>query len=364
MLKDTLYDTLYATTRDLPEPLLSKAYFFHDIRVVCQTNHPAIFSIFDNMLGIFSEPAKILGEAAYYILCSEHAAQFPVPLPRRRVRTQTVRLLTNTKLKYYRDEHNDFLYQRYMALPPINETALTIIDPARAMALTQLEMPERYQAPFLQRYVFLLALGQLMHKFGFEPCHAGAVTSPWDPQQGTLIIGASGSGKTTLSIGCATSGCGLLGDDLVMLRQQVENGSIAAYAISREVSIRSGSLDLWPALSFLRAVPADPRDKRFCSIEHIRNGSARAQTTIRFLLFPTLTSEAHSTVTRLSKANALQKLVDEGLGKNNASPQAQERLFLFLSTLAEQAAAYRLAIARGSNDGPQIVRSLFAGNSL
>ena len=77
MLKDTLYDTLYATTRDLPEPLLSKTYFFHDIRVVCQTNHPAIFSIFDKMLGFFPEPAKLLGEAAYCILCSEHAAQFP-----------------------------------------------------------------------------------------------------------------------------------------------------------------------------------------------------------------------------------------------------------------------------------------------
>lgn len=364
MLKNTLYDTLFATTRDLSTPLLCKVYFFHDIRIVCQTNHSAILSILDKMLGIFPEPAKVLGEATYLILCSEQTSQFPIPLPRSRVRTETVRLLTNTKLKYYRGEHDNFLYQRYMALPPINEAALTIIDPARATALTQLEMPERYQATFLQRYVFLLALGQLMHKYEFEPCHAAAVTSPWNSAQGALIIGASGSGKTTLSIGCATIGCGLLGDDLVMLRKHTQDSKIAAYAISHEVSIRSSSLDLWPALSFLRDVPADPRDKRFSSIEHIRAGAARAQTIIRFLLFPTLTAQAQSTVTRLSKANTLQELVDECLGKNNSSPQAQERLFWFLSTLAEQAAGYRLVIARGSDAGPQIVRSLFAGNLL
>ncbi len=359
-----LYDILHTSTRNLPQPLLSKVYYFHDIRIVCQTNHSAILPILDKMLAFFPEPARVQGEATYFILCSQDALQFPLPLPHRRVRTETVRLLTNTKLKYYRSADGNTLYQSYVALPPVNEAALSIIDPANAIAVTQLAMPGRYQATFLQRYVFLLALGQLMQKFGFEPCHAGAVTSPFDSQQGALIFGASGSGKTTLSVGCASIGCGLLGDDLVMLRKRVDDGAVAAYAISHEISIRSASLDLWPALSFLRAIPADARDKRYSAIERIYNGAARVQTTIRLLLFPTLTGEAQSVMIPLSKASVLQELVDSCLGKNNASPQAQERLFLFLSTLADQATGYRLAIARGSNDGPQIVRSLFAGNLL
>jgi len=357
-----LYDTLHTSTRNLHKPLLSKVYFFHDIRIVCQTNHSAILAILDKMLAIFPEPGEVQGEANYFILCSQDALQFPVPLPHSRVRTETVRLLTNTKLKYYRSADGSTLYQSYAAFPPVNEAALSIIDPANAIAVTQLAMPGRYQATFLQRYVFLLALGQLMQKFGFEPCHAGAVTSPWDSQQGALIFGASGSGKTTLSVGCASTGCGLLGDDLVMLRKRANDGAVAAYAISHEVSIRSASLDLWPALSFLRAVPADARDKRYSAIDRVCNGAARVQTTIRLLLFPTLTEEAQSAVIPLSKASVLQELVDACLGKNSASQQAQERLFLFLSTLADQAKGYRLAIARGSNDGPQIVRSLFAGN--
>ena len=364
MLKDTPSDTLSAAIHHLPESCIHKVYYFHDIRIIFQTNYPALLPILDKMLGVFPEPPKVQGEATYVVLCYENAAQFPVQLPRRRVRTETVRLLTNTKLKYYRDGNGSTLYQSYVALPPINEAAVSVIDLAHATALTQLEMPERYQSTFLRRYAFLLALGQLMHKCGFEPCHGGAISAPWDAQQGALILGASGSGKTTLSIGCAMIGCGLLGDDLVMLREQTADGTIEAHAISHEVSIRSGSLDLWPALSFLRDVPADKRDKRYTTIERVRSGVACSKAPIRLLLFPTLTTDARSSVTPLNKASTLQKLVDECLGQKYTTPQAQERLFLFLSTLAEQAAGYRIAIARGSNDGPQIVRSLFVGNAL
>ena len=364
MLKDALLDTFYTTTHALPEPLLSKIYYFHDIRITCQTNHAAILAILDTMLGIFPRPGKIQGEVTYFILCYERAAQFPVKLPSQCVRTETMRLLTNTRLKCYRSTDDTTGYQSFVALPSVNETALNVIYSTDGIALTQLAMPEHYQAAFLRRYVLLLALGQLMQQYGFEPCHAGAVTAPWNSEQGALILGASGIGKTTLSIGCALLGYGLLGDDLVMLRNSTADGSIRAYALAHELSIRSSSLHLWPTLSFLRDLPADLRDKRYCTIEQIRPGAGRISTSIRLLLFPSLTMETQSTITPLSKARTLQALFDECLGKKNMSQQAQERLFLLLSTLADQAAGYRLAIAHTANDGPEIVRSLFAGNGL
>ncbi len=313
------------------------------------------------MLGIFPEPERVSGEVTYIVLCYDSASQFPVPLPHKRIRTYTMSLLTNTKLKYYRDSETSTQYQSYVALPPVNEAALNVIAADQAIALTQLEMPERYQAAFLRRYVMLLALGQLMQNYGFEPCHAGTVTAAEDSQQGALILGSSGSGKTTLSIGCAAQGCGILGDDLVMLRTNKENGEIGAFAISHEVSIRTGSLGLMPTLSFLQDVPADHRDKRYCTIEQVRTGAARMQTCIRLLLFPSLTTASHSTITPLSKASTFQALVEECLSRKTFSQQTQEQLFTFLSTLADQAAGYRLEIARGTNDGPDIVRSLFAG---
>jgi hypothetical protein len=246
----------------------------------------------------------------------------------------------------------------------VNAAALSVIDMKQNRALTQIEAPENYQTGFLRRYICLLALGRLLNAYGFQPCHAAAITSPWDTRQGALILGDSGSGKTTLSLSCATTGCGLLGDDLVMLRENQSNKGVDACAISDEVSIRSGSLALWPALSFLQHVPADQRDKRYCTIEQIQPAARRLQTSIRLLLFPSLTTATKSVVTRLSKASLLQELVDQCISKRNMSLQTQEQVFSLLGKLVEQAVGYHVALARGANDGPEIVRSLFAEADL
>ena len=86
-------------------------------------------------------------------------------------------------------------------------------------------------------------------------------------------------------------------------------------------------------------------------------------TPIRLLLFPSLSTETTSRATRLSKAHTLQMLVDQCLSKLQARPQSQEKLFLMLSRLAEQAPGYQLAIARSAHDGPQIISSLLAGDT-
>ena len=364
MLQHTLPEATDPTTAEGGLRLLSEAYQFHDIRVSCEANHPALLAILRDMLRIFPPLEQEQGAVTYRILCYEQEGQFTEALPHQRKRTDTIRLLTNTRLKYYRGEHDARRYLKYEKLSQSNGAVLSMIDADQHAALTQVEAPIEYQAQFLRRYVFLLALGQLMHPFGFEPCHAGVVTAPWDDRLGALIVGSSGKGKTSLSIGCASAGCGLLSDDLIMLRQPRENESVHAFALSHEVSIRSGTLDLWPNLQALASLPADRRDKRYCMIEQIRPGAARLQTEIHLLLFPALTSETSSMVVPLSKAQTLQRLVDECLGKSTLPQQAQARLFSFLCALAEQAPGYEVLMARGTNDGPQLVYSLFAGERL
>ena len=361
MFTSTLPDTLNKTASDSPEPLLSKTLYFHDVRITCQTNHPTILAMLEDMLGIYTEPIQVRGEVTYSIFCYKTASQFPVQLPPDRIRTEAVRLLTKTKLKYYLSTDYTTQYHSYIAMPPINEAALTVICPHDNIGFTQLEMPERYQAKFLRRYVLLIALGQLARPFGFEPCHAAAITAPWDNQQGALIIGTSGSGKTTLSLGCAIARSGLLGDDLIMLRNDAQ--LIKAYTIMREVSVRSDSLDLWTALSFLKALPADDRDKRYCTIEQIRTGATCIQTPIRLLIFPSLSTEKESKLTPLNKTRTLHMLIDECLSKNNMYPKAQEQLFSLLCMLSEQASGYQLEIAHGTTDGPRIEQTLFTGSS-
>ncbi len=361
MLQHTLPEATDPTTAYREQPLLSEAYQFHDIRLRCEANHPALLRMLGDMLHIFPKLERERGEASYSTLCYEQTGQFPVALPPDRKRTDTIRLLSGTRLKYYRRKQDAKCYLNYEKLPQTNGSVLSVIDADQHTALTQIEAPIEYQAQFLRRYVFLLTLGLLMHPFGFEPCHAGVVTAPWDDQFGALIVGGSGSGKTSLSVGCASADCGLLGDDLIMLRKHPENDRINAYAISHEVSIRSGTLDLWPNLQAQASLPTDQRDKRYCMIEQIRRGASRLQTSIHLLLFPSLTSETSSEIISLSKAQTLQRLVDECLGKSMLPQQAQERLFSFLCVLAEQAPGYQVVMALGMNDGPQLVHSLFAG---
>jgi hypothetical protein len=320
--------------------------------------------ILDSMLGIFPEPDAPRGHTHYTVLCCEQADQFPVQLPHQRRRIDTVRLLTDTRLKYYSSLDGAHEFQSYVPLPSVNEAALNIIETRQNRALTQITTPAAYQAGFLRRYVLLLALGRLMSTYGFQPCHAAAITAPGDTRLGALILGDSGSGKTTLSLGCAIAGCGLLGDDLVMLREDSTGKGVDACSISDEISVRSNSLALWPALSFLQQVPADKRDKRYCTIEQLQSGATRLQTTIRLLLFPSLATATETVVTRLNKATLLQELVDQCVSKRNMSMQTQEHVFSLLGTLVDQAPGYRIAIARGSNKGPEIVRSLFAEANL
>jgi hypothetical protein len=361
MLNSTLLTTLNKSSSYPPGSVLHKVFFFHDVRVTCQTNHPAIIAILDDLLGIFPKPSTIRGEGFYSIFCYSDASQFPVQMPHERIRIASVRLPTNTKLKYYLSPDYTTEYQSFTALPSVNEAALSIVSPHNSIVLTQLQMPEQYQTRFLQRYVLLIALGQLIRQYGFEPCHAATITAPLDNQQGALIIGASGSGKTTLSLGSTIAGCGLLGDDIILLRDDAH--LINAYTAMREVSVRSYSLDLWQTLSFLRAFPSDDRDKRYCTIEQVRTGATRIQAPIRLLIFPSLSTEKESRLTPLSKARTLQMLVDECLSKKYMYPQTQEQFFSLLCLLSEQAKGYQLAIARGATTGPQIVQSLFTGCS-
>lgn len=361
MLNSMLSDIFNPAAQDAPGEIRCMHYYFHDIRITCYTNHSALATLLESVLGIFPQPETVVGEASYYLLCYDQAGDFPFQLPAQRRRLETLRLLTNTTVKYYTDIEGKIAYHVYKPQAEVNAPVLNVLFPQQQAALTQIEAPERYTGTFLRRYVLLMALGELMRSYGFEPCHAAAVTAPWDDQQGVLIIGASGSGKTSLSLGCACDGYGLLGDDLLMLRLHPAEQRLYAYALTTEVSVRPATLDLWPALAFLKIYPTDERDKRYCTIEHIHTGATRLQTPISLLIFPTLQEDGPSTYTPLSKAAALQELLEQCMGNNGVDRRHHQQLFSLLATVAEQAQGYRFAIARSDTTGPQLLRLLFTG---
>jgi hypothetical protein len=360
MIDATFSDLTQRVIEAIPGQIAQKDYYYHDIRIICHTNHPILRATLEDIFGMFPEPAEVRGEATYVLFCYERATQFPMPLPSICIEIGILSLPSNTRLKYYRSHDPTRNYLYFVAHSSVNGNALSIIQKEQHSALTQLEQPEDYDLTFLRRYIVLLTLGELLASFGFEPCHAAAITVPGNDQQGALILGESGSGKTTLSLGCACLGYGFLGDDLVMLRQEDSNKPVNAYALLSEVSVRSGTLDLWPQLSFLRAYPADSRDKRSSTIEEIRAGATRLCVPVHLLLFPALTTAQSSIITPLKKAATLQALIHYCFSKDMMHSTSQKRLFTLLAALVEQTQGYHLAIAHGDAAMPQRLYTLFA----
>lgn len=86
-----------------------------------------------------------------------------------------------------------------------------------------------------------------LHARGFISIHAAAVATPG----GILVVaGASGQGKSTLALGLAHRGFGLLSDELAIVDR---DGAVLPYP--RSVHVRPATLDLIPALGFLRERP-------------------------------------------------------------------------------------------------------------
>ena len=125
--------------------------------------------------------------------------------------------------------------------------------------------------------------------------------------------------------------------------------------------MRSTTLDLLPALSHLKALPVDQRDKRYCAIEQLRPGATRLHTPIRFLLFLSLIEQRYSTVYPLGPAATLQALIEHCISsvrREYSAHVSQEQLFAQLAMLAEQAQGYRLLVARGDTCAHHLICSL------
>lgn len=347
-----------ATILSTKQEVYERVYRFHDVPILCRTNRSEALPILESLLAPSTVSQGSQSQASYDIFCYENYAAFPTPLPSGYKSSGTVRLLSDTVLKFYQEEQNSLEYQAYTAQPGINATTLSIIDCMRQRASTHLEALERYTPTFLRRYIVLLALGRLMQGYGFVPCHGAVVTAMGDASRGILILGGSGSGKTTLSLGCASKGHGLLGDDLVMLRQEATDVPIKAYRILPEISVRAGTLTLYHDHFSLEALPVDKRGKRYCEIDAICQAPPPLHTTIQALIFPSLSDTQNSMLLPLTKAQTLKALIETNCSKGYASQQERSALFAILGNLAEQAAGYRLIQALGSTDGPGLLSSL------
>ncbi|QBD81734.1 hypothetical protein EPA93_39495 [Ktedonosporobacter rubrisoli] len=349
-------DPLATSLQQSAGPHFAEMYACHGVQIACRTNRQQLVTMLDSLLAAFPLSSSLAGNAFYSLFSYDDVAQFPMQLPAQCIHTGTTCLQTNTLLKYYRTRDATIRYHSYSAQSGVNAAILSVLH--SQFACTQIAAFAENEPSFLRRYVLVPALGQLLRTYGFFPCHAAAVTAPWDDQQSALILGASGSGKTTLSLGSTSIGCGLLGDDLVLL-QADGSGEIRVYSLMPEVSVRARTLDIWPALAFLKDYPEDKRGKRYCTIEQLRPGARRLQSSLKALVFPQISPATRSTLVPLSKAQTMQLLIEHCISKTNIEVNEQESLFALLSSLVEQTPGYRMYSAKGQQDSAYLMCSLF-----
>jgi hypothetical protein len=101
------------------------------------------------------------------------------------------------------------------------------------------------RAAFLASHLYLtLPLLEILKRHDRFAVHAGGVALGG---RAVLFPGASGAGKSTIALACVRAGWELLGDDLVLLREN-DDGRLRVHAFPDEIDLTEDSLRFFPEL--------------------------------------------------------------------------------------------------------------------
>jgi hypothetical protein len=182
--------------------------------------------------------------------------------------------------------------------------------------------------------VLYTGLAPLLRRRGYYLVHGFAAAYHG---RAVLICGPSGSGKTTAGLALLGDGWRYLSNDLVLLRQH--HDAVCAYPVPDLPLIRMGSVALLPWLTKSdgpRLSKTDDHRLRMCIREWARPAAVGA------VIFPAVSSESESRLTRAGQAVGLAYLMKQSLDAwDQATLDDHTNL---LVTLCRQAKSYHLAL--------------------
>jgi hypothetical protein len=193
------------------------------------------------------------------------------------------------------------------------------------------------RAAFLASHLYLtLPLLEILKRHDRFAVHAGGVALGG---RAVLFPGASGAGKSTIALACVRAGWELLGDDLVLLREN-DDGRLRVHAFPDEIDLTEDSLRFFPELdiaaSALRHWP-----KHGVSPLDIQGLRVAATASVAALVFP-MRVAGPARLVPVSADEALVALVPNVIRTEHK--MAQRHLDV-LATLARSVPAYHLQIA-------------------
>jgi len=153
------------------------------------------------------------------------------------------------------------------------------------------------------------AICAALRRYGLFELHSAAVVSP-DAKTGVMIIGPSGSGKSTLTMQLAAAGWRYLSDDELLLSLG-ENGVEARsfrrpFAITENTALMSG-LMIFEKVS--RQEENGREVKRCFEPQSVFPGAQIETAKPSFLLFTRVNGETETSLTELSQAETMKRLI-------------------------------------------------------
>ncbi|HYE64661.1 MAG TPA: hypothetical protein VD966_03700 [Pyrinomonadaceae bacterium] len=189
--------------------------------------------------------------------------------------------------------------------------------------------------------------------------HAAGVVRPEDGAC-ALIIGGSGSGKSTLTLRLASNGWRYLSDDILVLFE--ESNKILASGYRRPFALSESVLsafDLERLDEALGPAPLTDPCKRFLEPGILFPGSFAASAVPRHLFFASVTNQSKSLVSRLSRSEAMARLIQ--LCPWSCCDVSISRDYLdVLSSLVKQCDAQVLSAGLDILEDPELAAMLLA----
>jgi len=156
-----------------------------------------------------------------------------------------------------------------------------------------------------KEFFLLTPLLFLMHRFGYFELHAAGCAYE---DSGYLLLGASGTGKTTATLSLIASGWKYLSDDAMFVSTDPK-GSIAARPLRRSFSVKPDHLERHPELVEYATELVPASSKRRFDPRQVWPEQYAPVTEPRFIIACNVAEEEPTTITPLSRAESLARLV-------------------------------------------------------
>jgi hypothetical protein len=219
-------------------------------------------------------------------------------------------------------------------------------DRGVAQAVTAGSSPQ-WNQQYIYNCIFIPPLIEWLGRHGIFMFHGGAAA--WE-EDGVVVLGPSGSGKTTAVLSLVEAGFGFLTDDIGLL---FDGDKLRVSGLSEPFNLCPDTPRLFAHLGGVAPVFHGDA-KQPLPLEALRGAQIRQWCHPRLLLFPEVRPELEVALLPLSRGEALELLLPNGMFLTGLK-EGRHRFLAFLQLL-ETTKPMRLVLGKGMHRLPGLVK--------